>query len=164
MSSSGRQDSLMMQTLEQREVSTSLNDIMIRRLKNRERQRRYRARKRLEADSKKSLILKQSSMPQAEMEFNVSQNNLEKRILCKRDWKKEARKAHIHKAEDDMINSCVKASVTKISENQITCLPSRSDGEVPAERESHLDNSLSYEMYNKFGVRDWKASARNKKN
>ncbi|XP_047339467.1 uncharacterized protein LOC124942940 [Impatiens glandulifera] len=57
------------------------DDIAARRIKNRDRQRRYRARKRLEADSKKA------------NHHDQVHDNLTTR-KCTRDWKTEARMAH----------------------------------------------------------------------
>lgn len=59
------------------------SDLMIRRMKNRERQRKYRERKRLrdEADS--------------DAEIYGYVENFVRRVYCCRDWKQDARRAHL---------------------------------------------------------------------
>ncbi|KAL6349502.1 hypothetical protein AAG906_034159 [Vitis piasezkii] len=64
MSASRGKDSVSMKSVDQRER------MMTRRLKNRERQRRYRARKRLQADMERGSILNQSSPVPVELQLN----------------------------------------------------------------------------------------------
>ncbi|KAH1089352.1 hypothetical protein J1N35_016609 [Gossypium stocksii] len=61
---------------------------MTRRLKNRERQRKIVARKRLEADMQKSHVLNRPTIPNAELQLNGILNNVMKRVHCKRTGKK----------------------------------------------------------------------------
>ncbi|KAL5724370.1 hypothetical protein ACHQM5_007641 [Ranunculus cassubicifolius] len=63
----------------------SYDRVMARRLKNRERQRRYRARRRLEADMKKAT-------PQLTVESQLN-GCPEYQVHCQRKWKDDARKA-----------------------------------------------------------------------
>ncbi|BBH02887.1 hypothetical protein Prudu_013595 [Prunus dulcis] len=95
MNAAQTQDSFIMKPIDQRERTRSRNDVLTRRLKNRERQRRYRARKRLEADMKKPSIIKQSPPPQVEVQMNGFVSNYVPRVHCKRDWKKDARRARV---------------------------------------------------------------------
>lgn len=145
----------------------SYNDIMTRRQKNRERQRRYRARKRLEADMQKSYVQNQPNIPNVELQLDAILNNAMARVHCKRDWKKDARRAHICKGQEDVLNASVKSTLTITSESQKPCLPSGIKAEGLLERECQSENS--HNLVNcetrkpKLGRRDWKADARNKK-
>lgn len=99
---------------DEKDASRSPDDILVRRLKNRERQRRYRARKRQEADLRKASSVDQSTplhFPQMHTEFLSVPLEVEisvsgtapdylTRIHCQRDWKKDARSAHIHKKQE----------------------------------------------------------------
>ncbi|XVF13622.1 hypothetical protein REPUB_Repub08aG0223500 [Reevesia pubescens] len=144
----------------------SYNDIMARRLKNRERQRRYRARKRLEADMKKPHVLSQPTIPQVELQLNGILNIGTTRVHCKRDWKKDARRAHICKGQEDTLNASVQSTLMTV-ESQTPCLPPGIRSEGSLERESHSENSHNLGNCEtrkpKLGRRDWKADARNKK-
>ncbi|KAB2088548.1 hypothetical protein ES319_A03G005400v1 [Gossypium barbadense] len=135
-------------TLVTNSSNKSYNDIMTRRLKNRERQRRYRARKRLEADMQKSHVLYQPTIPNAELQLNGILNNVT------RDWKKDARRAHIYKAQEGSISTV---------EIQASCLLSVD----PVGRECSSEDSPNLQNYEtrkpKLGRRDWKADARKKK-
>ena len=66
----GRENSALMEPLDQREHVKSNNDILAHRLKNREQQRRYRAQKRLEADNKKACHINDSGPALEEMQVN----------------------------------------------------------------------------------------------
>lgn len=150
----------------QREVIYGHNDIMLRRLKNRERQRRYRARKRLETDTNKSIIVQQSTPPIAELQSNGAMTNYTSRVLCKRDWKKDARRAHLLKNLDLTPGSnCLIAAPISFSESQALCL---SSVEQSSQRETQ--SGISHDLDNGEiprttpGKRDWKADARKKKN
>ncbi|XVF11041.1 hypothetical protein REPUB_Repub07fG0235300 [Reevesia pubescens] len=132
---------------------------MSRRLKNRERQRRYRARKRLEADKQMSPVLSQPTIPQVELQLNGILNNGMTRVHCKRDWKKDARRAHICKGQEDSLNASVQSTLIINVESQTSYLPSGIRAEGSLEREnSH--NPGNYETRKpKLGRRDWKADA-----
>ncbi|KAL4590793.1 hypothetical protein LXL04_003736 [Taraxacum kok-saghyz] len=83
-------------------------EVIARRIKNRERQRRYRARKRQEADMKRACAIPQSIQPQlpqspqsqsqTETLLKVNINNTP-RVYSKRNWKKDARIAHLLKQQ-----------------------------------------------------------------
>ncbi|MBA0788001.1 hypothetical protein Gotri_006977 [Gossypium trilobum] len=114
-------------TLVTNSSTKSYNDIMTRRLKNRERQ---------------------------QLQLNGILNNVTKRVHCKRDWKKDARRAHMYKAQEGSISTV---------ETQASCLPSVD----PVGRECSSEDSPNLQNYEtrkpKLGRRDWKADARNKK-
>ncbi|XP_077242920.1 FAM50A-like protein [Tasmannia lanceolata] len=74
-----------------RECSKSHHDLTARRLKNRERQRRYRARKRVVADMKNAELSNQSTSLQIEPHPGGVVTKFEARVYCHRKWKKEAR-------------------------------------------------------------------------
>ncbi|XWS38748.1 hypothetical protein CRYUN_Cryun19dG0157000 [Craigia yunnanensis] len=161
MNPSGTQGGLVTNT-----NTKSHNDIMTRRLKNRERQRRYRARKRLEADKQKSHVRSQPTIQQVELQLNGILNNAMARVHCKRDWKKDARRVHICKGQEDTLNASVQSTLIITTESQTPCLPSGGRAEGQPERECHSENS--HNLVNcetrkpKLGRRDWKADARNK--
>ncbi|CAI9095359.1 OLC1v1031292C1 [Oldenlandia corymbosa var. corymbosa] len=111
-----------------------LEEVMVRRMKNRERQRRYRARKRLEADRKKTDDIQQFPYPEpvkaitsmplpkvinqavsgrntenamvpfspalVEIPVNGTPVNFVTRVHSQRDWKRDARRAHLIKEKD----------------------------------------------------------------
>ncbi|GLT34730.1 hypothetical protein SLA2020_092290 [Shorea laevis] len=144
----------------------SHNDLMTRRMKNRERQRRYRARKRLEADQK-SHVLNQSTIQQVSSLENGILNSGMKRVHCKRDWKKDARRANMCRGQEDTPNGTVQPAITVTSESQVQCPPSAIRADVMLEREPHPENSHGQGICEitktKLGGRDWKAEARQKK-
>ncbi|EPS71027.1 hypothetical protein M569_03736, partial [Genlisea aurea] len=86
-------------------VDEAPDELLARRLKNRERQRRYRARKRHEADLKKasssvlspttSRQLSSAELMSVPVEVDVSvcfaASGCSNRVYCPRDWKKDAR-------------------------------------------------------------------------
>ncbi|KAI9177302.1 hypothetical protein LWI28_013446 [Acer negundo] len=160
MNPAATQDSLMMKSLDQRDHTKSRSDIMTRRLKNRERQRRYRARKRLEADTKKSSVPNQTTTPQIELQLNGNLSNSVTRVYCKRDWKKDARRASTFKGQDTP-----NGSVKPATESQTLCLPSGNKAEALQERECYSFSLVDCETNKtKLGCRrDWKADARKKK-
>ncbi|XP_039015791.1 uncharacterized protein LOC120146233 isoform X2 [Hibiscus syriacus] len=162
MNASGTQGTLLTNTNPE-----SYNGIMTRRLKNRERQRRYRARKRLEADKQKSNVISQPTIPKMELQLNGTLNNGTACVYyCKRDWKKDARRAHIFKGQDTL-NASIQSTLKTTVESQISCLSPGVRDEGSAGRECNLENSGSLhnsETRNpKLGRRDWKAEARKKK-
>lgn len=149
------------------EDSASHNDIMMRRMKNRERQRRYRARKRLEADSMKSKIIEQPTTPVAELQPNGVVSNWTSRVHCRRDWKKDARQAHISKNSEVSRNGGTVTVPVPSSESQTLGLSSGTKAELPVQRESQSEIShdiVNYATHRTVpGRRDWKAEARKKK-
>ncbi|KAG8382485.1 hypothetical protein BUALT_Bualt05G0082200 [Buddleja alternifolia] len=138
------------------ESMTHPDDILVRRLKNRERQRRYRARKRHEADLRKSSSVDQSTplhyqqMPaellsvpvQVDISMNLTPPDCLTRVHCQRDWKKDARRAHIHKKQE----------IGSIESDTST------PGGSPA---PSLDNNVEHRVQS--SRRHWKAEARNRK-
>nr|XP_010919959.1 uncharacterized protein LOC105043928 [Elaeis guineensis] len=138
------------------------DDIMTRRLKNRERQRRYRARKRLEADMKKSCLLGQHALVPSEAQSNrifvnvnpyqfvlplgVQTNGVtityEARVYSGRKWKQDARGAHLFQDLMEQPN--------------VPSVPPHL-GKPPLEAGSNLVCHA-----NPAGKRHWKADARNK--
>lgn len=168
MNATGTQDNFVVKPLDSNERSRSRSDIMTRRLKNRERQRRYRARKRLEADTKKAYVMSQLATPQVEPEPNGNHNNYITRMPCKRNWKKDARRANACKNLEGTPTTTVVSDVALNIESQTVCLAPGIIADPPLERKIHCENSLSMpssEIHKtKLGRRDWKAEARNKKN
>ncbi|PSR89237.1 Formimidoylglutamase [Actinidia chinensis var. chinensis] len=118
----GRENSLAMVPLDHDDHEKSINDIMNRRLKNRERQRRYRARKRLEADRKKLCSINNSDPLQIEMQIDGIPDKCVTRVHCRRNWKKDARKAHSLKEQEVILNGPLVSGLTSASENQATLL------------------------------------------
>lgn len=150
-SAAGGQDNSMMKSVDQRARSTKgRSDIMTRRLKNRERQRRYRARKRLEAEAKNSLVAEEAAAVQVELlQPNGNHNNFVTRVYCNRDWKKDARRAHAAKHQE--MNGSIDCSPTE------TML----EKEIQSGSSSIVNNETPRIV---LGRRDWKAEARRKKN
>ena len=174
LSSSGTQEDPIMKPVDQRARSRGRNDIMTRRLKNRERQRRYRARKRLEAESKKSSVLRETPSIEAEPTFerqiqpNVNHHNFVARIYCKRDWKKDARQANACKHQEVTTpNGSVDPFPTLTGEHEAALLASVSKAEQTWERKNQYEfppgivNSETPRIVQ--SGRDWKAEARRKK-
>ncbi|EEF42421.1 uncharacterized protein LOC8284598 [Ricinus communis] len=161
------QDNFIMMSFEQKERPRSRSDIMTCRLKNRERQRRYRARKRMEANMKKASVPNQSARSEEHLEHNGNINNYRIIVHCKRNWKKDARKAHACKSLEEVPSASMISALGLNSEIQTHCLTPLTVVESPLERNNHSENSLSFlssEMTSKIGRRDWKAEARRKKN
>ncbi|CAH8358611.1 unnamed protein product [Eruca vesicaria subsp. sativa] len=99
--SGGMQDALMM-SIDEKDDLIDKDEVIIRRMKNRERQRRYRARKRMREEAGLDEILSLQEQDQEEEEEeeelvcnNVCVDNFVRRVYCHRDWKKEARIAHL---------------------------------------------------------------------
>ncbi|XP_058085931.1 uncharacterized protein LOC131233295 [Magnolia sinica] len=131
------------------------DDIMARRLKNRERQRKYRARKRLEADMRNAHLRNQPAslqidfQPRGVIRFESRVNH------HRRDWKKDARKAHVSKSPEIIPLGL-----------QVTDLDSTSEcnahaKEVPPS-EPAVSESATEANRCLHRRRDWKAAARNK--
>ncbi|XP_010461108.1 PREDICTED: uncharacterized protein LOC104741880 isoform X2 [Camelina sativa] len=103
-------------SIDEKEGLIDKDEVMIRRMKNRERQRRYRARKRMREEAGIDGSLSFETMGQLEEEEEEEEEELEfngpsggcyvdnfvRRVYCDRDWKKEARRAHliVNKAQD----------------------------------------------------------------
>ncbi|KAM7256009.1 hypothetical protein ACFE04_011750 [Oxalis oulophora] len=138
-------------------------DIAIRRMKNRERQRRYRAKKRLEAENRKSAIIRQSNFSQAalqpdsktlstfsqELQSNSNLNAFVTRILCTRKWKKDARNAH---------------KLDGHRESRAGCTGLESMLEMKIEHENPSSPITCVTTKTVLARRDWKSDARNKMN
>ncbi|KAL8520424.1 hypothetical protein ACS0TY_011084 [Phlomoides rotata] len=157
---------------DEKEAVGSPGDILVRRLKNRERQRRYRARKRQEADLRKASSVDQStpsphyqqlpteivSVPvEVDISVNITSPDFSTRVHCQRDWKKDARTAHIHKKQE----TCPVGPT-----NSVTTTPSAECG-LPADLQSSsssipiVDNSVT--QGSQYNRRHWKVEARNKR-
>ncbi|XP_057978202.1 uncharacterized protein LOC131164781 [Malania oleifera] len=163
------QDGFITNPFDQRAFSKSDADLMVRRLKNRERQRRYRARKRLEADAKRSCIVNQSTALQAEMGQSGMLNNRITRVHCVRNWKKDARRAHASKKHEGASRGpLIIPALTLASESLTPCLPSGTLTDPTLECRVHSESSPSLVNCETDRVtlsrRDWKADARKKKN
>ncbi|URD89051.1 hypothetical protein MUK42_28163 [Musa troglodytarum] len=136
------------------------DDIMARRLKNRERQRRYRARKRLESDMKRSCLLVQHTALENEtqvdfttVQFNSCEisfpsetnGNIAAAVMAKgcvysgRKWKKDAREAHASKEPENILHWSL----------------------VPMRSPSESETSLCHRIH-QTSRRNWKADARSK--
>ncbi|XP_043694897.1 uncharacterized protein LOC122645639 isoform X2 [Telopea speciosissima] len=148
--------------LDQRQHLIGLNDIMARRLKNRERQRRYRARKRLEADMSSPYLLSQSTSLQLESQLKGGMNKCMTRIHCPRDWKQDARKGQASEGQESASIGLLLPASNVVSEDQEQDFVSeeREDGKFLSEQPVCF--SLSEVNGVRHGRRDWKAAARNK--
>lgn len=158
----GAEGSLIMNTLDQRHLS---NDIMARRLKNRERQRRYQARKRLEADMKKSSVLNHPTTEQGDLQLNGSLSKSVACVYCKRDWKKDARRATKSRDQECALNGFVKPFLLTTESQSIFPSENKAVAQAPVEWESRPSLSpVNFETNEtKVGRRDWKADARKMK-
>ncbi|GMJ16072.1 hypothetical protein HRI_005276300 [Hibiscus trionum] len=163
MNPSGTQGTLVTNT---NTNTKSYNDMMTRRLKNRERQRRYRARKRLEADMQKSHVLSQPTIPKMDLQLNGTLNNGTARVYCKRDWKKDARRAHLFKGQETH-NAIIQSTLSTTVESQISFFPTEIREEGSTGKECQLESYGNLQNCEtrkpKLGRRDWKADARKKK-
>ncbi|KAG5540116.1 hypothetical protein RHGRI_020371 [Rhododendron griersonianum] len=131
MNTLGTEIGFVMEPRDERDHAKSNNDIMARRLKNRERQRRYRERKRLEADMKKAPTINSSKPLLLEMHVNRIPNNFVTTVRRRRDWKKDARRAHAVKEKEVKLNNVVVAGFTSANESQLTLLPFGSEVNQP---------------------------------
>ncbi|PIA39954.1 hypothetical protein AQUCO_02600417v1 [Aquilegia coerulea] len=147
-------------SLDQREQSR----IMARRLKNRERQRRYRARRRHEADMKKAQLVQHSTLLTLDPQPNGTTINPLTRVHCRRRWKNDARRANASKeigfkSTEPLVLDFAREPLTQIS-------PTEVKGEQPAERKFQSETSVAFndcETYkNTHARRDWKEDARKK--
>ncbi|KAF6136093.1 hypothetical protein GIB67_000497 [Kingdonia uniflora] len=144
-----------MKPLDQRDHSRIDNNIMVRRLKNRERQRRYRARKRLETEMKGANLMKTPTPLTVVSQHNGFISKCITRVHCKRDWKEDARKAYKHKEPG------ISVDVSKLpSEDQPAHIsPSEIKVKFEPQVESLNDDESNGVIH---GRRDWKMAARNK--
>ncbi|KAJ4894991.1 Uncharacterized protein Rs2_21785 [Raphanus sativus] len=111
--SGGIQDAFMM-SVDENDGLRDKDEVNIRRMKNRERQRRYRARKRMreeaglddenlsfqtgqQKDQEEEEEEEEEEEDEEELECdnNVYVDDFVRRVYCHRDWKKEARVAHL---------------------------------------------------------------------
>ena len=158
MSASRGKDSVSMKSVDQRER------MMTRRLKNRERQRRYRARKRLQADMERGSILNRASPVPVELQLN--EVCCTTRVYCKRNWKKDARV----RASQEQLKSAepLTPTVPLVNESEAPSLLPEMKAKQLLENEMQSENSRSLDSREANGTvhrrRDWKADARNKKN
>lgn len=147
--------------------SNTLNDVMYRRLKNRERQRRYRQRKRIQTDASNAHVTNQSSQMQiVSLPTNGTVEKFVTRVYCKRDWKKDARR--VHAANADATSSGLPSNCQSLSsENHMPRVSLGMQEEQTLKNEGPSENysrpSDSVNMINKRKRRDWKAEARQKK-
>ncbi|XP_038886879.1 uncharacterized protein LOC120077088 [Benincasa hispida] len=158
-------ESFPMKLMNQEKDNRINNDIMTRRLKNRERQRRYRARKRLEEEIRKASTIKQPIQTGTYFQPNGFKNNPLSRVHCSRNWKKEARSANISRGlEEASCNSSNMAARTSTSESQLQCIPSNVDPqlETPSHSEPPTEWLISETAKKVLGRRNWKADARKK--
>lgn len=164
-SAAGIQDKSMMKSVDQRGRSKGRSDMVTRRLKNRERQRRYRARKRLETETKKPFVVEETPTLQLELRPTENHNNFMTRIHCNRDWKKDARRAHVAKPQE--INGYIDPSPKLANIPVVTCSAAGNKSETMLEREnqsgtsSMVNNETTPRIV--LGRRDWKAEARRMK-
>ncbi|KAK7309619.1 hypothetical protein RJT34_06501 [Clitoria ternatea] len=165
-SAAGTQGSSVMKPADQRARSRGRSDILTRRLKNRERQRRYRARKRLEAETKKSFVVEETATVQVEPQPNGNNyNTFMTRVYCTRDWKKDARQAHISTHQE--MNWSVDPSPTTTGISEVPCLAVGNKSQTMPETEIRCGSSGNVNNEPPrvvLGGRDWKAEARRKKN
>lgn len=167
MSSTQTHDSITMKPIDQRERTGGRSDIHTRRLKNRERQRRYRARKRLEAELKNPSTIKPSTSPNVQVQLNGTVSNYTPRVHCKRNWKKDARRAHVSRDPEVTANAYVAPTLMSTGESQTVFLSGTiTEGKFESETYSEVavDRNNSEMNRPKLGRRDWKADARKKKN
>lgn len=159
-------DSSLIMPLDSSEHARSPQDLMTRRLKNRERQRRYRLRKRIEAERKASIMC-QSAPPEIQLQLPELSSTCATRVHCQRNWKKDARRAHFIKEEVNKTGERLMSCTTPIIGGQVPCLPSGVDQQLPLESEIQFRSSSVIENSetprSTLSRRHWKAEARNKK-
>ncbi|WCJ20644.1 hypothetical protein M5689_002864 [Euphorbia peplus] len=161
----GTEQPMTVKPLELNEHYMDADDIMSRRLKNRERQRRYRERKKLEADSKKDFVSNQLTRPQGDVESSGDHYNYVNRVHCKRNWKRDARKAHACKnLQEAPVIPSISGSAFKIGGQML----SQITVEAQLEWKNHQVEAASSISGNEtkaiHSPRDWKAEARRKRN
>lgn len=145
------------------EKESADDDDLARRLKNRERQRRYRERKRHEANLKKASTVDQATpvhnmqtpteLQSIPVQVDVLVNlNSPARVHCRRDWKKDARSAYVQKKQE--AGSLVPYNSETTTLDGTPSPISQSDFTTKHNNRSH--SSIS-------SKRNWKVEARNKK-
>lgn len=186
------------------------DDILAKRLKNRERQRRYRERKRLKADNMKVLGTNQlvslpvgvpmivsprdstllvnvapldssvpvevapldSSMPvnvaprAYVMPVDVSSRESVTRVYSGRNWKRDARKAHVARQNEVSTNNMVSSDLASTGGGQATLLPHVEQSDVAMSNVISSPVTASENNRTPKSIpsrRNWKAEARNKK-
>lgn len=160
---------------DEKEASRSPDDILVRRLKNRERQRRYRARKRQEADLRKASGVDQSSLHfqqkhtgflsvPLEVEISVSGTPPDylTRIHCQRDWKKDARSAHMHKKQQTC--SLENGGTVISAENSATFVDGGHQDSLLSNQSNTTVQDNTETRALQSSRRHWKEEARNKRN
>lgn len=186
------------------------DDILAKRLKNRERQRRYRERKRLKTDNMKVLGTNQlvslpvgvpmivsprdstllvnvapldssvpvevapldSSMPvnvaprAYVMPVDVSSRESVTRVYSGRNWKRDARKAHVARQNEVSTNNMVSSDLASTGGGQATLLPHVEQSDVAMSNVISSPVTASENNGTPKSIpsrRNWKAEARNKK-
>ncbi|XP_051129159.1 uncharacterized protein LOC127250055 [Andrographis paniculata] len=164
-------DGSMVLHLEKKESMRSPDNILVRRLNNRERQRRYRARKRREADLKKASTTDQSISPhqyqhmpaefvsvpvEVEALQTLTPTDYVTRVHCQRDWKKDARRAHMLEKQESspVVQTNFEAAVVMESVTKSNLVSSHSTPSI-------FDNNATRKLVP--NRRHWKAEARNRK-
>lgn len=148
----------------------SNNDIMTRRLKNRERQRRYRARKRLEAERNRDQTSQlvefhgadlrnagnntQSGLVAIDVPIINTPQNFASRVHCRRDWKKDARRVHLDKQQTAAGEKEMPPFTTQVNADPL--IVTEAQQKAPLQ-----DNDGTRRVVH--SRRHWKAEARNKK-
>lgn len=141
------------------------HDIMVRRLKNRERQRRYRARKRLGADGRNASLRNCPTCLQSGPHLGGVVVKLKSFVSQHRDWKKDAREAHAFKEQESAEIERPASAPTLASEPAAhglhDLIKDLSSGVVFHSEDSVLltDNEANDSVHKR---RHWKAAARNK--
>ncbi|GAA0139242.1 hypothetical protein LIER_00828 [Lithospermum erythrorhizon] len=141
------------------DLDVSNHDDISRRIKNRERQRRYRARKRLLTDLRKAKAIDISAPPSTNLPYDQTPQHFVTRVLCRRDWKKDARRAHLLREEETGSNTPSFPETVLTNEGQTSpalagCTYNQlcSSGNLHDETRKHIPSR-----------RQWKVDARNKK-
>ncbi|KAI3905097.1 hypothetical protein MKX01_017343 [Papaver californicum] len=147
----------------QREVRRSHEDILARRAKNRERQRRYRARKRLETDMKKVFSTNQPNSLSLQI---PNRSGFINRVLFHRDWKEEARQVHVSEEPEISQAEPPLASLNSLGHENLSTLPSENKKQLEEKKELKPEQQLNGNVRGAnqatHNRRDWKMAARNK--
>lgn len=156
------------------EKESADDDDLARRLKNRERQRRYRERKRHEANLKKASTVDQATplhimqtpteLQSIPVQVDVLVNlNSPARIHCRRDWKKDARSAYVQKKQeagslvpDNSETTTLDGTPAPISQSDFSAKHNVSQSDFSAKDNNRSHSSIS-------SKRNWKVEARSKK-
>ncbi|KAK7252477.1 hypothetical protein RIF29_36442 [Crotalaria pallida] len=152
----GSQDNSIMTHVDQRSRSKGRSDIMTRRLKNKERQRRYRARKRQEAEARKASVIEEL-VP--EPPGNGNRGSFVVKRHCIRDWKKDARRAHLLKREE--MNESVGSSPSAVP---FSAVEKKEEPIIEEEMYSGSVGGNNKSPRTVLSGRKWKAEARRVRN